>query len=261
MGPAQAKSNQFVGLVAMGGTCSTHRGGGTAMVWTTTKLNAANQEALKASMQSVSQVVGKSIFGHYLTNDDKTYVAKLFVAWDSKESVQAGKTKICELLKMETADWDRETESMEGKMWMTDSETPHKAEPEAGAADKSHDRVIGIAVYHLNVASKANIDKFKDAFSKKAPDMAKIPGKSNFGYYYDTNKSNTPIVFFMWDDQDSKDKGKTSLWNIMMATPNNEHGGTNSTSVHTLANGGMFCQDSDRTYHEANISTSPASWM
>lgn len=210
---------------------------------------------------NISAIGGKTIFGLYRIQQEGGVIGcKLFVAWDSKSALDAGKEALAKELQLSASEFDNVTEGYEGKMWTTDPTVPHKAEPQAGKEPVKS--VLGIGVYHLNcgpgTTAKVTIDKFVDAFSIKAPDMAKINGKSHFGYYYKANESHKPTCFMLWDDSETKQKGKVDLWNIMMETKGHA-GGQTQTSVHTLANGGMFKADSDRTYHEALISASVSS--
>jgi len=63
-----------------------------------------------------------------------------------------------------------------------------------------------------------------------------------------------PTMICFWDSPDAKEQGKGKLWDITMLTsdPKGESA-VCDTSIHTMVNGGMFAQDSDRSYHASMV--------
>jgi len=233
----------------MGNMCGGRRENGQSILWSITKVpsfqGAGTETAFTGAKAAISAIKGKSIFGIYHSNDG----TKFFVAWDSQAAMNSGVGPMVQALdgsgKFTETDWNDATTVSKGKLWSSPSEVAHK-QVQPGAAPQAS--VMGISTYSLQASPF--IDTFIKGMDIKHPNIAAIPGKSYWGYYYtDTQK---PEGFVFWDDQVKKDEGKTPLWDIMMATQPNANGHTDH-SIHTMAHGGMFTQDSDRSYHQAMI--------
>ena len=111
-------------------------------------------------------------------------------------------------------------------------------------------RMLALGTYFLQ--KKTNKPYFEQAFDKKHYDIASIPGKNHFGYYFASSQE-APVGFMIWDSDEEKEKGKGALWTIMME---NKVGAAKDHSVHMMAEGGMFGRDSLRSYQPCHLAVS-----
>lgn len=129
---------------------------------------------------------------------------------------------------------------------------------------ESHDArvmtcTVGLSVHHLE--SGRYLDWFEAAHEQKKQDFVDLPGKCCWGYYAAEN-DDQPVSFVLWNSEEAKNSGKDKLWDIYMAHTPHATG-----SIHTMpplfkadiqdGKGGMFKEDSDRSYHTATVELRP----
>lgn len=226
--------------------CSAQRKGGSLVFWTETELPwkvgdmKKNVETLHTSFDKIT---GTLLFAVYNTEDRSV---KLCIAWSSERSYTEGAGQCMQAMKISQEDWIGKTQTFQGKLFTTNPDVRHVAEP--GLGQQMATRVLGLGVYHCH---PDQLQSFEDAFHDKNEELMKIPGKSYYGYYYHQARPDKPMVFTFWDTMQAVDQGKGALWTIMMDQKSGA--APSKISVHASVPGGLFTKDSDRSYHPCEL--------
>jgi len=260
----------------MGNACGSRGAYGKLIFWTSTVLpptwgaTLTEQQASFTDRKKKLEVIGgKAIYGWFHTqqsapggNQSANGVGKVFYAWDSASSFESSSGDLASALgfgstgDLKTATNDGQA-PFEGKLFMSCNQYG----AERIIHEKPQDMLLGIGAYHLTAATPYD-EYFKTGFQKKADQIAAIPGATSFGYFINQaavpeTAEIEPVVFVVWDNETAKEEGKGALWNIMMAVPEDAPKQHSDHSVHTMASGGMFKEDSTRTYHQGQYATGP----
>jgi len=227
---------------------------GKSIHWTTTNvplfqggLGSENQEFQKVKSK-IKAIQGKSIFGVYHSNEGNMF----FVAWDSPSAFKTAKAELVKAIgdsNFTEAQLGSNTTEWTGHIWETSNDVEHHYD----GANKEG-AVLGLARYKLSNSS--HLALFKEGMNKKAAEMGQIQGKGHWGWYGKEGED-APYGFVFWDTPETKEHGKSVLWNHMMATPDEGTPSDPNHSIHVMASGGMFKCDSDRSYHQAYVVGTP----